>query len=262
MVRFHTWKEPAKIAALVPLAVVERAGFPGVKEAAEKAKTEYGAEITLLDVDCRDISSTELKARLELRAGTGTFIDSRVLSYIHDHNLYQNFSSLTEKIMSSVTPRLSRHLIGTAIFACRYAGVLNVDYRKAFTAAILHDIAKERAPLCNEYPTPAREVIHQYDGKEIAEREFGVKDLDVLHAILYHTTGRPAMSALEKLVYTADKLEEGRHFDGVEELRRAVREDFETGFRLTLHNARKFVEKKGVQVDNLTAAACQYYTIE
>ena len=35
----------------------------------------------------------------------------------------------------------------------------------------------------------------------------------------YHTSGRPGMTLLEKIIYLADYIEPGRHFPGVDEVR-------------------------------------------
>lgn len=53
----------------------------------------------------------------------------------------------------------------------------------------------------------------------MAEREFGISDPDILNAITYHTTGRPQMSRLEKIIYLADFIEPSRTFRDVELVR-------------------------------------------
>ncbi len=44
----------------------------------------------------------------------------------------------------------------------------------------------------------------------MANREFNVKDADVLNAVRYHTTGRPGMSVLEKIILVADYIDPSR----------------------------------------------------
>lgn len=41
-------------------------------------------------------------------------------------------------------------------------------------------------------------------------QKYGVKDEEIICAIESHTTGRPGMSMLEKIVYIADYIEPGR----------------------------------------------------
>ena len=44
----------------------------------------------------------------------------------------------------------------------------------------------------------------------MAEKDFGIKDPDILNAIRYHTTGRPEMSRLEQIIFIADYIEPRR----------------------------------------------------
>ena len=46
--------------------------------------------------------------------------------------------------------------------------------------------------------------------KQIEEEKFEVEEEDILNAIYYHTTGRPGMSQLEKIIFIADYTEKGR----------------------------------------------------
>ena len=53
-------------------------------------------------------------------------------------------------------------------------------------------------------------------GAEIAKREYGIKDEEILNAIRFHTTGRKNMTKLEKLIYLADYIEPNRkYFEGL-----------------------------------------------
>lgn len=61
----------------------------------------------------------------------------------------------------------------------------------------------------------------------IAKEKYSVNDSDILNAVRYHTTGRPNMTNLEKIVYLADYIEPGRDFPGVEEMRAISYEDLD-----------------------------------
>ena len=73
-------------------------------------------------------------------------------------------------------------------------------------------------------------VVHQFTGAERARDFYGVTDERILSAIRYHTSGKPDMTKLEKITFSADMLEPNRNFDGVEKLRAIMDEDFEKGF--------------------------------
>ena len=87
----------------------------------------------------------------------------------------------------------------------------------------------------------------------------GVEDAEVLNAIKWHTTGRPNMSLLEKIIYTADLLEPGRKFPGVDLLRKAVDDDFESGFRLCVSELLKFLQAGNESVYYMSVLTNEYY---
>ncbi|MFC5604022.1 bis(5'-nucleosyl)-tetraphosphatase (symmetrical) YqeK [Sporosarcina koreensis] len=125
------------------------------------------------------------------------------------------------------------HVLRVTETAKELAARFGVPTDKAEQAALFHDIAKFMEPsdmriMIEENDEDRRlltfhhELWHAAAGRIIAEKEFGVKDPDILNAIRYHTTGRAGMSVLEKLIYIADLIEPGRSFPGIEELRKTA----------------------------------------
>ena len=93
----------------------------------------------------------------------------------------------------------------------------------------------------------------------MAKEKFGVSDESVLNAIRYHTSGRENMTAIEKLLYLADMLEDGRSFDGVVELRKALDEKgVDACLKESLFRSLAFVEERGLPVYPLTKCAYEY----
>jgi predicted HD superfamily hydrolase involved in NAD metabolism len=76
------------------------------------------------------------------------------------------------------------------------------------------------------------------------EKEAGVSDPEVLDAIRYHTSGRPCMTLLEKVIYLADYIEPGRHFPGVEEVREMAKEHLDKALVKAIQNTILFLMKK------------------
>ena len=93
---------------------------------------------------------------------------------------------------------------------------------KAYTAGLLHDCAKylddeQMLEAAKEHNIELEEVektsvqlVHAKVGAVFAKEVYGIEDEDILNAIRYHTTGRPDMSLLEKIIYVADYIEPGR----------------------------------------------------
>ncbi|MBK3493353.1 bis(5'-nucleosyl)-tetraphosphatase (symmetrical) YqeK [Viridibacillus sp. YIM B01967] len=128
------------------------------------------------------------------------------------------------------------HTIGVTDTAIALAERFGSDPKKAEIAAILHDsckyadrdwmekkiIKKKMNPTLLKYH---HELWHAPVGAYVAKKEFDVRDQDILNAIRFHTTGRKAMSDLEKIIYIADMIEPNRRYPGVADLRAAAKVD-------------------------------------
>lgn len=261
LVNFFDWKHPERIAGVIPIAVCARKGFVGLEEAAEKVRNELGGDVRLFpDVNLSEISSGELKVRLALSFDVSDYLPTTARAFIKENGLYCEFDKLIDKVKTYESESLFNHSARTAVFAVRYATKAGVSYKKAFIAALLHDCGKSGAPQrpVSEY-NASFEVIHQYDGRTLAESVFGITDEEILDAIEYHTTGKPDMSNLAKLIYAADKLEEGRCYEGVSFLREEFCKDFDSGFIRLINRNMAYLMQKGIEPDPLTIKCAAYY---
>ena len=150
------------------------------------------------------------------------------------------------------------------ITALKKAKSLGVDENKVIAAAALHDCAKyidynkvKGFSIEKNVPYP---VIHQFLGAFIAEKVLGVEDVEVLDAIRYHTSGKPNMSQLGKLIFVADMVEEGRNYEGVDYLRALYeKEDFELCFKECLKEEVLHLINRGEKIYEETLSAYDYY---
>ena len=168
-----------------------------------------------------------------------------------------------------MTPRAKRVVERSKQEAVRLAERYGADVTKARVAALLHDCTKkldmaEQLALCERYRIPldelerkALKLLHSKTGAAIARDVFAVDD-EVYNAILYHTTGKPDMTLLEKIIYLADYIEPTRDFPGVEELRRTVYEDLDRGLLLGLTMTIQEMEELGNPVHHMTRDARDY----
>ena len=108
-----------------------------------------------------------------------------------------------------------------------------------------------------ERETPA--LLHALTGAELARELFGVSDA-VYGAIRWHTTGRPDMSLLEKILYLADYVEPTRDFDGVKKLRKLCFEDLDRAMALGLRMSLEEIRARGAVPFRDTVDACAYYS--
>jgi ribosome silencing factor RsfS/YbeB/iojap len=124
---------------------------------------------------------------------------------------------------------------------------------------------EEQLELCEKYNIPldelerkALKLLHSKTGAAIARDLFGVND-EVFNAILWHTTGKPGMSLLEKILYLADYIEPTRDFDGVDMLRDAVYQDLDKGLLMGLQETIRDMESRGNPIHRNTLEARNYY---
>ena len=117
---------------------------------------------------------------------------------------------------------LVEHIEGVVAEARRLALLHGADEERAALAAWGHDIARALSP--SELLAEARRLglavdpvekeapilLHGPIGAAVLSRDYAIDDAEVLAAARYHTTGRAGMSALEKVVFVADKIEAGK----------------------------------------------------
>ncbi len=150
-----------------------------------------------------------------------------------------------------------RHTLGVANEAVRLAPLFGADSEKAYIAGLLHDCAKNFSEekvkeYCKRYKVTLdpyceteKALIHAFLGPTVAKADFGVDDPEILSAIYYHTTGKPDMSPLEKLIYIADMTEPGRELEQSAELRKLVEEDIDEALIYSIGCSINHVIKKG-----------------
>lgn len=260
---FPTWRNPDEILKNAKLFVTGRMGEDkenAVKTFVEKFGSLDGVVFSNFVGD--KISSTDVRNRLLLGLSVEGKVDEKVLKYIRENGLYKG-DYLAEYVTKSLPISRLTHTLGVMNLAKIYAKTLKEDENKATLASMLHDVAKYFDPndfkgftMPEGVPQP---VVHQFLGAFVAENVLGVKDEDVLNAIKYHTTGRADMSNLEKIVFLADLLEEGRSYSDADELRNAVQKDFESGFLLCLKHLKIYLEKSGEPVYYLSKECYYYY---
>lgn len=166
-------------------------------------------------------------------------------------------------VKEQLTDHRYQHTIGVMETAVILAQQYGADEKKAELAAIFHDYAKFRDKeemksiiveqrMDKELLEYNAELWHAPVGAYLLQTEAGVTDPEVLDAIRYHTSGRPRMTLLEKIIYLADYIEPGRHFPGVEEVREIAKTDLDRALIQSIQNTIFFLMKKKQPVFPLT----------
>lgn len=143
--------------------------------------------------------------------------------------------------------------------AVELAKMYGVDEKKAMLAGFAHDIAKEM---------PKEDMLKFAEEHNIKIDEFERKHLGMLHgkiasiickekyeftedmqkALEYHTTGNPEMDNLAKVVFVADKTEEGRKNIDWEQINAKEKEGLDSLLLYILDLSICHVIKKGKQI--------------
>ena len=261
---FYTWKQPETILSLADLVVCNREGDK-VSYPAEQFRffSKFKKRFIGIEYTGRDISSTKARVLAAFGEDLKPYLPFDVIDYIEANELYRIEG--VKGALRYLKPSRRKHTLGVALTAARYAERYKIPEKSAVLAAAMHDVAKnmqadapELSGFATEEKVPAP-VLHQYTGAYVAEHTFGIRDEDVLNAVRYHTSGRPNMSDLEKLIFLSDMLEPSRDFKGVEKLRRLLAEDLNECMYQSLKHELRHLKKSGGEIYPLTFRAYEYY---
>ena len=189
-------------------------------------------------------------------------LDERVFDYACEHRLYAH-PAIAPALALEKEPR-REHSYRVARMAVERASSAGISEEKALLAAALHDCGKYislDSPLLEDFTPPENvppPVMHQYTGAYLARHCFGIEDEEVLDAIRYHTSGKENMTPLGMLVYLSDLLEEGRSFEGIDELRALFRVDLEACLYRSLEDQLRYLNGTKKPVYPLTEQAYRW----
>ena len=275
---FSSWKNYDYLMAHAILAVLYRGNSQEQQEVEIHKQTleGLGARVRLVQNEAIHTSSTELRRLLVFRCAE-ELLPLGVGEYIRTHRLYGTsrdyrglpIEELTQTVTSLLKPSRVAHVLGCRDTAARLAQRWGADETDAARAGILHDITKalggaDQLRLCRAYgvelddfSTQNPKTLHALTGSLVAERIFG-ENAAVVAAIRSHTTGKPAMNTLEKIIYVADYMEPNRDFPGVEHLRELAFSDLDGALRLGLEMALDVLRRQEREISPESAQALDY----
>ena len=167
---------------------------------------------------------------------------------------------ILDKLRRQSSSARYQHVLRVVKGASRLAYRFKIPLNQIQSAAALHDCAKDysRQRLKNwilrmnirldHFERKLPEIWHGPVGAQVAERVYGVTSPSIHRAIRYHTVPRPRRSLLEKAIFVADSLEEGRNFSGVMRLRRLARISLEEAFLEAVRQKLIYVLARGGKI--------------
>lgn len=181
-------------------------------------------------------------------------------------------AKMQKKVKKYLDDDRYQHTLGVMYTAGALAMCHGVDLEKALTAGLLHDCAKcippeKKIKLCRknhiliseaEYANPG--LLHAKLGAYFAEKKYHIDEAEVLCAIRCHTTGRPAMSALDKIIYIADYIEPGRPMlPNMSIVRKLAFQDLDACVCRILEDSLVYLKSRNIPLDPATERTYQYY---
>ena len=149
-----------------------------------------------------------------------------------------NIEEVKNDLKQILSEKRYNHSVGTMNMARELALCYGENEEEAAFAGLIHDIAKEMSKdeieqFVKDYKIEVDEVekqnpglLHAKIGACIAKERYSANE-KIQNAIMYHTTGNIKMDTFAKIIYVADKVEENRTYEGVEELRKLAKENLD-----------------------------------
>ncbi|MDR2395597.1 MAG: bis(5'-nucleosyl)-tetraphosphatase (symmetrical) YqeK [Endomicrobium sp.] len=145
-----------------------------------------------------------------------------------------------------LSPARFEHSYNVAMLAIELALKHNAKVMSAQIAGLLHDCAKnvdvkkfisllkkqKNARFFLNIYKFSPHLLHSFAGEIIAQKEFNIKDKDILNAIKNHTLGRTNMTKLEKIIFIADycSKDRGSKYKDAKTIRSLAKENLDKAF--------------------------------
>ncbi|MGL5437606.1 MAG: bis(5'-nucleosyl)-tetraphosphatase (symmetrical) YqeK [Lachnospiraceae bacterium] len=184
----------------------------------------------------------------------------------------ERISTFRNHLASRLDPVRYEHSLSVSFTCVALAMRYGYDINKAEIAGLLHDCAKRYSDkeliarcakhgiILTEEEKQIRVTIHAKYGEWLARHKYHIQDEEILSAIRYHTTGRPAMSLLEKIVFVADFIEPRRFkASRLNELRTISFQNLDRAVAGVLDSSLSYLQRKGGMIDSMTQQAFEYY---
>lgn len=185
---------------------------------------------------------------------------------------YSEIRSMKKEVKLHLDSDRYEHTLGVMYTAASLAMCHGEDIEKAMVAGLLHDCAKgipnsKKVKLCEKYQITVTEsekenpeLLHAKLGAYMAVHKYHVTDDMIAQAIISHTTGRPGMTLLEKIIYIADFIEPGRKkIPKLDEIRRMAFQNIDQALFTILENSLAYLRTRDQVIDPTTEKTYLYY---
>ena len=179
-----------------------------------------------------------------------------------------------KQLKNRLSPMRYEHSLSVSFTCMSLAMRYGYDMNKAELAGLMHDCGKRFSDevilkKCLKHGIPVTEsenkalaVLHAKYGAWLAENKYQIRDEEILSAIACHTTGKPEMSLLDKIVYVADYIESRREkAPNLPEMRRLAFENLDEALYQIMAGTLRYLKSTGAKADEMTQNAFEYYGV-
>lgn len=183
-----------------------------------------------------------------------------------------DYNKIREQLKDTLDNKRYEHTLGVSYTAACLAMRYECNIQDAILAGLLHDCAKglsdkKKLSICEKNDisfSKAEErnpsLLHAKVGAYIASTKYGVDNEEILNAIRFHTTGRPSMTLLEKIIYIADYMEPNRkQAPNLDTVRTLAFQDIDKALVKILSDTLKYLAECNEETDPLTRETYEYY---
>lgn len=164
------------------------------------------------------------------------------------------------------------HTLGVMYTSAALAMRYGYDLDKAMLAGLMHDCAKcmpnaKKLKMAEKNHLEITDLerknpfmLHAKLGALLAQKKYDIDDEEILSAIRWHTTGRPDMTLLDKIVYVADYIEPKRDkAPNLKEIRKMAFEDINQALLKILEDTLGYLGDSTDSVDPMTRETYEFY---
>jgi predicted HD superfamily hydrolase involved in NAD metabolism len=180
-----------------------------------------------------------------------------------------NIEELRLEVKKLVSINRYNHIIGVSHIAVCLGMINGCNVVNTEIAALLHDCAKDlnneeyisRFQIeLSEFEIKNPSLVHSKVGEAYAREIFNINNKDILNSIKYHTTGRPKMSKLEKIIYISDHIEPTRgNSITLSKIRKEAFRNIDKALILCLEDRLHYFKENNIDIDTITNETYDYY---
>lgn len=185
----------------------------------------------------------------------------------------KTYEQIKEYIKNILSEKRFYHSECVAERCIELAKIYKVDEEKAKLVGIAHDVAKEMPAedqikyaeengiKLDEVELKNKKLLHAIIGAKICEKEFGFTK-DMVEAVKNHTTGKPGMDMLSKVLFISDATGIDRTYDEAKYLYEIAVKDIDKAIFECINSTIKEVIDKGSPLHINTIATRNEYLLK